>query len=142
MYTICDRPQRRYVLSKLQRGLSATETWCERWNIKKINEDKIQVIYFSHRLRPPEAHLTLNRRSSPFVNHVKYTYLGVIFNKRITRRLHIEMIKTTVFGTFIKICPIFKSELSSANMKLSFHKVRTRSVMTYACPAWELAADT
>jgi hypothetical protein len=28
-----------YVLRKLQRGLSAIETWCEHWNIK-INEDE------------------------------------------------------------------------------------------------------
>jgi hypothetical protein len=26
-----------YVLRKLQRGLSAIETWCERWNIKIID---------------------------------------------------------------------------------------------------------
>jgi hypothetical protein len=70
-----------YVLRKLQRGLSAIETWCERWNIK-INQDKTQAIYFSHRLRPSEAHLTLNGRNIPFHNHVRY--LGVIFNKRIT----------------------------------------------------------
>jgi hypothetical protein len=43
-----------YVLRKLQRGLSAIETWYERWNIK-INEDKAQAIYFSRRLRSPEA---------------------------------------------------------------------------------------
>jgi hypothetical protein len=32
-----------YVLRKLQWSLSATETWCESWNIE-INEDKIQAI--------------------------------------------------------------------------------------------------
>jgi hypothetical protein len=57
-----------YVLRNLQRGLSAIETWCERWNIR-INEDKTQAIYFSHRLRPPEAYLTLNGRNIPFVNY-------------------------------------------------------------------------
>jgi hypothetical protein len=31
-----------YVLRKLQRGLSAIETWSERWDIK-INEDKTQA---------------------------------------------------------------------------------------------------
>jgi hypothetical protein len=67
-----------YVLRKLQRGLSAIGTWCERWNIK-INEDKTQAIYFSHRIRLPEAYLTLNERNIPFVNHVKY--LGVIYDK-------------------------------------------------------------
>jgi hypothetical protein len=58
-----------YVLRKLQQGLSAIETWCGRWNIK-INEDKTPAIYFPHQLRPPEAHLTLNGRHIPFVNHV------------------------------------------------------------------------
>jgi hypothetical protein len=48
-----------YVLRKLLRGLSAIETRCEPWNIK-LNKDKTQAIYFSHRLRPLEAHLTLN----------------------------------------------------------------------------------
>jgi hypothetical protein len=60
-----------YVLRKLQRGLSVIDTWCECWNIK-INKDKAQAIYFSHRLGPPEAHFTLNGRNIPFVNHVKY----------------------------------------------------------------------
>jgi hypothetical protein len=77
-----------YILRKLQRGLSAIEMWCECWNIK-INEDKTWAFYFSHRLRPPEAHHTLNGWNIPFINDVKF--LGVVFDKRITRRLHIEM---------------------------------------------------
>jgi hypothetical protein len=60
-----------YVLRKLQRGLSAIKTWCERWNIK-VNEDKTRAIYVSHRLWPPEAYLTLNEQNIPFVSHVKY----------------------------------------------------------------------
>jgi hypothetical protein len=57
-----------YILRKLQRGLSSIETWCECWNIK-INEDRIGL-YFCHRLRPPEAQLTLNGRNIPFVNYL------------------------------------------------------------------------
>jgi hypothetical protein len=83
-----------YVLRKLQRGFSAIETWSELLNIK-INKDKTQAIYFSHRLRPLEAHLTLNGQNIPFVNHVKY------LDKRITWRLHIEMIEAKAFRTFI-----------------------------------------
>jgi hypothetical protein len=33
-----------YVLRKLQRGLDAIETWCERWNIK-INEDSGNLLF-------------------------------------------------------------------------------------------------
>jgi hypothetical protein len=41
----------RRVLSKLQRGLTAVNSWCERWDIK-INEVKTQAICFSRRLIP------------------------------------------------------------------------------------------
>jgi hypothetical protein len=69
-----------FILRKLQRGLSVPATWFGCWKIK-INEDRTQAIYFSRRLRPPDAPLTLNGRNIPFVNHVKY--LGVIFDKKL-----------------------------------------------------------
>jgi hypothetical protein len=51
--------------------------------------------------RPPKSHLTLNGRNIPFVNSVKY--LGVIFDKKVTWRLHIEMIKAKTFRMHIRI---------------------------------------
>jgi hypothetical protein len=69
-----------YVLRKLQRELNSIVEWSKRWNIK-INEDKTQAIYFSHRIRPPES-LTINEQNITFVNNVKY--LGVIFDRKIT----------------------------------------------------------
>jgi hypothetical protein len=116
-----------------------TETWCERWNMK-IDEDKTQAFYFSHTLRPREAHPTLNGWNIPFISRVKH--LGVIFDKRITWRLHIDMIEAKAFRTFIRIYSLFKNESSSANIKLTLHRALIRSIMTYACPAWLLAADT
>jgi hypothetical protein len=64
--------------------------------------------YFSHRIRAPESLLTLNGRNIPFVNNVKY--LGVIFDERITWRLHIDMIEAKAFRTFIRTYSLFKSE--------------------------------
>jgi hypothetical protein len=81
--------------------------WCEGWNMK-ANEDKTQAINFSHRLRPPEAHVTLlNGWNISFVNHVKH--LSVIFDKKITWTLHTEMTKAKAFRTFIRISSLFKS---------------------------------
>jgi hypothetical protein len=76
-------------------------------NLKSINI-KIGPVYSSHTLRPPEVHITLNRLNIPFENYVKY--LGVIFDKRITWRLHREMIETKALRTFIRVYSIFKSE--------------------------------
>jgi hypothetical protein len=75
----------------------------------------------------------------PLVNHVKH--LGVIFDKRVTWRLHKEMTEAKAFRTFIRIYSVFKSERLNVNIKLTLHKALFISVMTYACPAWELVAD-
>jgi hypothetical protein len=101
---------------------------------------RIRAIYFSHQRAPPEYLLTLNGRNIPFENSVKY--LGVIFDKRITWRLHIEGIETKAFRTFIRLYSLFKSERLNANIKLTLLKAVIRFVMTYACPAWEFAAES
>jgi hypothetical protein len=82
----------------------------------------------------------LNGRNIPFVNSVKY--LGVIFDKRMTWKLHVQMTEAKAFKTFIRIYSLFKSERLGTNIKLTLHKTLVRSVMTYACPAWEFATES
>jgi hypothetical protein len=112
--------------------------WCERWNIK-MNDDKTQAIYFSHQRRPHESLLALNGRNIPLVNNVEY--LEVIFDKKITWRSHIKMIEAKAFRAFFTTFALFKSKRLCTNIKLTLHKALVRSVVTYACPAWEFAAD-
>lgn len=61
--------------------------WCELRNIK-ISEGKTPATYFSRRLTVPDDVLQLKGRDIPFVNNV--TYLGVIFDRRMTWRHHIK----------------------------------------------------
>jgi hypothetical protein len=112
--------------------------WCESWNIK-INKENTRAIYFNHRNRPPDSLLTLNGWNNQFVNSVKY--LGVIFDKKMTWRLHRE-IEAKAFRTFIRIYFLFKSKRLSANIKLTLHKALIRSVITYACTTWEFEAES
>jgi hypothetical protein len=79
----------------------------------------------------------LNGRNISYANNVKY--LGVIFDKKIAWRLHIEIITNKAFRTYISLCSLFKSERLST--KLTLHTALIRSVTIYACPAWEFAAD-
>jgi hypothetical protein len=51
------------------------------------------------------------------------------------------MIEAKAFRTFIRIYSLFKRERLNANIKLTLHKALIRSVLTYACPTWEFAAD-
>jgi hypothetical protein len=56
--------------------------------------------------------------------------------------MHIEKIEDKAFRTFNTLYSLFKSKRLSAIIKLTLHEVLIRSVMTYACPAWEYAAQT
>jgi hypothetical protein len=77
----------RRVVCKLQRCLTAASFWNERWNIK-VDEGKIQTIYFSRRLKVREEVLRLNGRNIVFVSNV--TYVGVTCDRRTTWKHHIE----------------------------------------------------
>jgi hypothetical protein len=52
------------------------------------------------------------------------------------------MIEAKAFRIFIRVYSLLRSERLSTNIKLTLHKVLIKSVMTYACPVWEFAADT
>jgi hypothetical protein len=43
--------------------------------------------------------------------------------------------------TFIRIYSLFKSKHLKANIKLTLRMTLIRSVMTYACPTWELEVN-
>jgi hypothetical protein len=73
---------------------------------------------------------------------LKLKSLGVIFDKKIPSRLHIEMVTTKAYITFMRLHSLFKSDGLSTNSKLTLHKALIRSIMTCACPSWEFAADT
>jgi hypothetical protein len=52
------------------------------------------------------------------------------------------MIEAKAFRTFIRIYSLFKSERLISRIKVTLYKALIRSVMTSACTACELAADT
>jgi hypothetical protein len=79
-------------------------------------------------------------RPLTLILHVKY--LGIIFDKRSTWRVHTEMTEAKDFRTFIRIYSLFKSKHISDNIKLTLYKELIGSVTTYASPTWELVADT
>jgi hypothetical protein len=114
-------------------------SWCQHWNIK-INEGKTQAIYFSRRPRLPEDDVQLNGRNIPFVNSVKY--LGITFDRRMIWRLHIEKTAAKALGTYIRTYSILKNKYLIAHIKLIVYRAVIRSIMSYACPTWEYAADT
>jgi hypothetical protein len=68
-------------------------------------------------------------------------YLGVIFDRKMTCRLHIEMTVPKALGTFIRAYSLFKNERLSTNIKLILYKTLIRPIMIYAWPTWKYAVD-
>jgi hypothetical protein len=52
------------------------------------------------------------------------------------------MIEASASRTLIGIYSLFRAESLSTIIKLILHKSLIRSVITYVCPAWKLAAHT
>jgi hypothetical protein len=50
------------------------------------------------------------------------------------------MIEVMAFRAFITTYSLLKSKPLNINLKRTLHKALIRSIMTYACPAWEFAS--
>jgi hypothetical protein len=104
-----------------------------------MNKAKTQGIYFSRRFRVPDHVLQLNGRGILFVNNVRY--IVVTFDRRMARRHHIRRAAAKALCKYVRTYFLSRSGRLSTNIKLTFYKALFRSVMTYACPAWEHVAD-
>jgi hypothetical protein len=70
------------------------------------------------------------------------TQMSVIFDRRMTWRLHVETTVAKAFGTYIRPYSIFKSMRFNVNIRLIVFRALIRSITINACPTWEFAADS
>jgi hypothetical protein len=62
-----------------------------------------------------ESYFILNGRNISFVHNVKY--LGILFDKKTSRRLNKEIIEAKAFRIFIRVYSLFVNDRLSANIK-------------------------
>jgi hypothetical protein len=63
-------------------------------------------------------------------------------SQKITRKIHAETIATQALRILLSIYPLLKSKRLSVGAKLIIYKALIRSMLTYACPAWEFAVGS
>jgi hypothetical protein len=118
---------------------TATRPHCGEFVNININEGKRKSIYFSRKPKVSDNVLQLKGRGVPFVNNV--TYLGVTFDSRMTWIQHIEKTIAKTLSTYIRNYSLLRSRHLSTNTKLTLYKALIMSVIIYACPILESAAD-
>lgn len=136
----------RVICSRLQRSLDVFNSYLMKWKIKP-NAAKTQLIIFPHKpkasfLKPGENNvIKLNDIALSWSNEVKY--LGLILDKNLTFKNHIESIQAKC-NKYIKcLYPLINrnSKLCLKN-KLLIYKQIFRPAMLYAVPIWTSCCAT
>jgi hypothetical protein len=82
------------------------------------------------------------KRDGPRAPTAVHGPLRITYHPNEKANVTADCLEAKGFRTFIRIHSLLKSECLSANIKLTLHKELIRQLMTYACPAWELAVHT
>ena len=130
----------RVITSRLQKSLDIFNSYLKNWKITP-NASKTQLIIFPHKpraefLKPKSNHIVkMNGVNLTWEDQVKY--LGLIFDKNLTFKGHIEGIQAKC-NKYIKcLYPLINrnSRLCLKN-KLLIYKQIFRPAMLYAVPIW------
>ncbi|GFX52995.1 probable RNA-directed DNA polymerase from transposon X-element [Trichonephila clavipes] len=123
----------------LNKHLKLLEKYYDQWKIS-INVEKSAVVIFTkkRKLPPPP---TMYNTTIPWSQSTKY--LGIIFDKNLTWRTHIQHTRNKLMKIMFKLYPLIgrNSELSRDNKVLLFTAVM-RPILAYGCPVWGYAAKT
>ncbi|GFT88387.1 RNA-directed DNA polymerase from mobile element jockey [Trichonephila clavipes] len=123
----------------LNKHLKLLEKYYDQWKIS-INVEKSAAVIFTkkRKLLPPP---TMYNTTIPWSQSTKY--LGIIFDKNLTWRTHIQHMRNKFRKIMFKLYPLIgrNSELSRDNKVLLFTAVM-RPILAYGCPVWGYAAKT
>ncbi|GFV24724.1 probable RNA-directed DNA polymerase from transposon X-element [Trichonephila clavipes] len=123
----------------LNKHLKILEKYYDQWKISINVEKSAAVIFTKKRKLPPPP--TMYNTTIPWSQSTKY--LGIIFDKNLTWRTHIQHTRNKFRKIMFKLYPLIgrNSELSRDNKVLLFTAVM-RPILAYGCPVWGYAAKT
>ncbi|GFX77533.1 RNA-directed DNA polymerase from mobile element jockey [Trichonephila clavipes] len=123
----------------LNKHLKLLEKYYDQWKISINVEKYAAVIFTKKRKLPPPP--TMYNTTIPWSQSTKY--LGIIFDKNLTWRTHIQHTRNKFRKIMFKLYPLIgrNSELSRDNKVLLFTAVM-RPILAYGCPVWGYAAKT
>ena len=136
----------RVICSRLQKSLDIFSSYLQKWKISP-NASKTQMIIFPH--KPRASFLKPNNNHVVKMNGVilswsdKVKYLGLIYDKKLIFKEHIESIQAKCIKYTRCLYPLINrnSKLCLKN-KLLIYKQIFRPAMLYAVPIWSSCCST
>lgn len=131
------------IIKNLQLGLRRIAAFFESWKIR-INPSKSQCIFFTRRIKAsnkPSTGLKFEDIEISWSDEVKY--LGVLFDKRITFKSHVDYACNKALKFIRILYPLInrRSSLYIDN-KMLLYKSIFRAILTYGAPVWASCAKT
>lgn len=125
------------IIKRMLDSLKTAQKYFVKWKIK-VNNDKTQAIIFPFNKSPkrvPTLTLRFEGSTIPLKDDIKY--LGMILDKKLTFKKHIETVCNKAIKCGCALYPIL-SRRSTLNLKnkILLYKMCIRPIITYGCQVW------
>lgn len=124
------------ILKPLREHAKMIGDFMNRWKIN-INSDKTQAIYVTRRISKEIPKKTITLFNKPIKWSMEIKYLGVLLDKRVTMKNHVDYAIRKVNIAIHLLYPLLSrnSKLNVQN-KLLLYKMAIRPLLTYASPSF------
>lgn len=127
------------ITNRLETYLSRIKKYYTKWKLT-LNDDKTQVMFFTKRRTRQLPQRPFQVKSGGTTTDIEWSenlrYLGVIFDKTLTYKDHIQhVLKRTHTATKILYSLFNRKSRLNINNKILLYKAALRPIFTYALPA-------
>ena len=126
-------------IEKMQRDIEIIEEWSETQGLR-FSVEKTKSIIFTKRPIQNPTNLTMNGKIIQYVDNIRY--LGVIFDKTLTWKSHIENLKAACMKKLILLKSVSKKSWGADRKTLKMLYISLiQSKLNYASFVYDTAAD-
>ncbi|MGL5056694.1 MAG: RNA-directed DNA polymerase, partial [Fusobacteriaceae bacterium] len=132
----------RDIKKTLRKAGDKIQGYMQKWKIS-LNKQKTQAIFITRRRSRELPGTAINIFNERITWEDQSKYLGMIIDKRVTFKKHIEYVTQRANTALRLLYPLInRNSLLDVRNKLLIYKLAIRPVFTYGCPAFQGIAKT
>ena len=129
------------LVTKMQRALDSLQGWCDQWGFK-ISTSKTVAVLFTHHLTD-ECAVNLSLNGQPLAVEKSAKFLGVVFDRRLTWREHIEYVRAKCQKRLNLLRSLSGTTWGADRQSmLTVYRALIRSIVDYGAIVYDSASET